>query len=51
MSSDIPSAPLDSMANKPPKVYVVDLEGKLRGSPDIFVDVIRWIWLSQRDSK
>ena len=51
MSSDIPSAALDSMANKPPKVYFVDLEGKLRGSPDISADVLRWIWRSQRDSK
>ena len=51
MSSDIPTAPLDSMANKPPRVYFVDLEGELRDSPNIFVDVIRWIWPSQRDLK
>ena len=51
MSSDIPSVPWDAMANKPPKVYFFDLEGKLRDSPDIFVDVIRWIWPSQQDSK
>lgn len=51
MLSDIPPAPLDSMENKPPKVYFVDLEGKLRDSPDIIVDVIRWIWPSRRDLK
>lgn len=51
MLSDIPPAPLDSMENKPPKVYFVDLEGKLRDSPDIFVDVIRWIWPSRRNLK
>lgn len=49
MSSDIRSAPLDSLANKPPKVYVVDLGGELGGNPGIFADVIRWIWPFRRD--
>ena len=43
MSIDIPVEPLDSMVNKPPKVYFVGLADKLISNQDTFEDVIRWI--------